>query len=79
MARVNKRKVAYQDVSSSVCYELQGITPQEIRDYRVRNNLSRSAMSIRCHIPETTIASWEKGVRKPSAPAVFMLRQLLAA
>ncbi len=52
------------------------MTPDEIRDLRLRLGLSQEALARRMGVSMNTVARWEGGSRRPSGPAILLLQRM---
>lgn len=50
------------------------MTPQQIKKARIKAGLSRRDLAEVCGVSPRTVEAWEQGLRKPSGPALIILR-----
>ena len=68
---IGKRTMREFDVSC-LC-QVDGLTPEEIRSIRERENVSQPVFARYLNVSKNLISDWERGVKKPGGPSLRLL------
>ncbi len=66
-------KQAMREFDDACLTSVQALTPEEIRSIRESENISQPVFARYLNVSKGLVSDWERGVKKPSGPALRLL------
>ncbi len=66
-------KQTLREFDDSCLTPIQAMTPDEIRDLRMREHISQPVFARYLNVSRNLVSDWERGVKKPGGPALRLL------
>ena len=66
-------KQTMREFDASCLCQIDGLTPEEIRAIRERENVSQPVFARYLNVSKNLVSDWERGVKKPGGPSLRLL------
>ena len=66
-------KTTMREFDALCLHPVKSYQPREIRQIRLRNQVSQSVFALYLNVSKTSVVSWESGEKKPGTAAVKLL------